>query len=77
MGFMSLRILDKFQGLFEKFGIDYEIMRTILETKLILDIRRAPAIDNSNRKKDSENTSFIKGYLLHLIFGVFLAFHTR
>ncbi len=74
MEFVSLKILDKFQGLFERFGIDYEIMRTILKTKLILDTRRAPVFDNNNRKKDSESTSLIKGYLFHLIFGVFLAF---
>lgn len=74
MEFMSLKVLDKFEKLFLKFNIDYEIMRTILKTKLILDTRRAPVIDSSNKKKDSESTSFIKGYLLHLIFGVFLAF---
>lgn len=74
MEFVSLKILDKFQKLFEGFGIDYETMRTILKTKLILDTRRAPIIDNQNKKKDSESTSLIKGYLFHLIFGVLLAF---
>lgn len=78
MEFISLKILDKFQKLFLIFGIDYEIMRTILKTKLILDTRRAPVIDNNNKKKDSESTSestsLIKRYLFHLIFGIFLAF---
>jgi hypothetical protein len=74
MEFLSLKILDKFQRLFEKFGIDYEIMKTILKTKLILDTRRAPIIAEQNKKKSSESSSMLKGYLFHLIFGAFLAF---
>ncbi len=71
--FLSLKILDKFQKIFEKLGIDYSIMRMIVKTKLVLDSRRAPVIANQNKKGESENTSFIKRYLLHLIFGIFLA----
>lgn len=71
--FLSLKILDKFRSLFEKFGIDYNLMRAILKTKLTLD-SRAVSVLNQNNKKNSESTSIIKRYLLHLIFGVFLAF---
>lgn len=74
MDFMSLKILDRFKGLFVKFGIDYDMMHIILKTKLILDTRRAPVLAEQNKKKDSESTSLIKSYLFHLIFGVFLAF---
>ena len=72
MEFVSLKILDKFKILFEKLGIDYEIMRSILKTKLILDTRRAPVIAEQNKKKDSERTSLLKGYFLHLLFGVLM-----
>ncbi len=74
--FLSLKILDKFQGLFEKIGIDYKVMRIILRTKLVLDSRSAPVIANQNKKKENaqESTSFIRRYLLHLIFGALLAF---
>lgn len=72
--FLSLKILDKFQKIFEKLDIDYTIMRMVVKTKLILDSRRAPVINNQNKKDESDHTSFIKRYLLHLIFGVFLAF---
>ncbi len=71
-GFLSLKILDKFGGIFTKIGIDYEVMRAILEAKLTLDSRRV-SITDGGRKSKSENISFIKRYLLHLIFGVFLA----
>ncbi len=74
MEFMSLKILDKFKGLFGRLGIDYEMMRIILNTKLLLDSRKAPVISGQNKKNETENPSFIKRYLLHLIFGLFLAF---
>lgn len=74
-GFLSLKIIDSFQKLFEKFGIDYNMMRMILKTKLILDGRRAPILVSSNNKtNDTEHSSLIKAYLIHLLFGVFLAF---
>jgi hypothetical protein len=73
--FLSLKILDRFKKIFEGIGINYKLLRIILKTKLTLDMRRAPAINTNNkRKKDEEQTSIFKGYLLHLIFGVFLAF---
>lgn len=74
MDFLSLKILDHFQKLFEKLGIDYEIMRNIVKTKFILDTRTAPVIADKNTKNDTESISFIRRYLLHMIFGVFLAF---
>ncbi|WP_326909538.1 hypothetical protein [Sedimentibacter sp. MB31-C6] len=74
MEFLSLKILDKFQKVFEICGIDYEIMRMILNTKLTLDNRRAPVIANQNKKNESEQTSLIKRYLMHLLFGLMLAF---
>ncbi|HCS10296.1 MAG TPA: hypothetical protein DIV40_02460 [Clostridiales bacterium] len=72
---LSLKILDSFKNIFEKFGIDYKLLRIILKTKLTLDMRRAPAINTNNRKKkDEEQTSVFKGYILHMLFGVMLAF---
>ena len=72
--FLSLKILDSFKKIFEGFGIDYKLLRIILKTKLLLDSRRAPVINTNEKKKDEEQTSLLKGYFLHLIFGVFLAF---
>ena len=73
--FLSLKILDSFKKIFEGFGIDYKLLRIILKTKLTLDSRRAPAINTNNkRKKDEGQTSLLKGYFLHMLFGIFLAF---
>ncbi len=69
---ISLRILDLFRYIFEKLGVDYTTMRAIVSTKLVLDRRRAPAISQNNSGSQSEK-SYLQGYLLHLIFGIFMA----
>lgn len=73
-GFLSIKILDSFQELFEKLGVDYNMLRMILKTKLILDGRRAPVLGSNNKKNDTESPSLIRAYFIHLLFGVFLAF---
>ncbi|HHZ01684.1 MAG TPA: hypothetical protein GX396_01915 [Tissierellia bacterium] len=72
--FFSLRVLDLLQGMFKKLDINYEVLRAILKTKLILDGRRAPVINTKEKRREEGKTSLLKGNLLHLIFGVFLAF---
>jgi hypothetical protein len=69
--FKTLKFLDKFKFLFEKFGVDYKIMRRILQLKFIMDSRRvSPIIANSNMK-ESDNT-FKKSLIMYGITGVFL-----
>lgn len=48
-----MKFLDRFKGLFERLGIDYYIMRRILQVKLTLDGRRTPTtmINSSKIKK--------------------------
>lgn len=69
---IPLRILDLFRFIFEKIGVDYSTMRAIVSTKLVLDRRRAPAIAQNNSGNQSEK-SYLQGYLLHFIFGIFMA----
>ena len=75
--FIVLRFLDRFQGLFEKIGVDYGVMRQILRVKLTLDGRRVSAVfaGQENRKKKSEskaNNNFIKSLGLYAFMGLFL-----
>ncbi len=73
--FKSLKILDKFRGIFEKFGVDYDIMRSILRVKLIMDGRRVPTIINNSSKKksDSEDPNmFLKSLIMYVIMGLFM-----
>jgi hypothetical protein len=53
--FRVLKFLDKFSSIFEKFGIDYKVMRKIVQIKLIMDSRRVPTVFN-NRSRRKENT---------------------
>lgn len=72
---LSLKILDLFKKMFEKSGIDYNMMRMIVRTKLILDGRRAPVVGANKDKHNDEakHSLLIKGYIMHLIFGLLLA----
>lgn len=61
--FSILKFLDKFEGIFERFGIDYPIMRRILQVKLTLDGRRTPtAMINSSKKKKRKRIVFSNPY---------------
>ena len=40
--FPSLKLLDRFEKVFTSFGVDYPIMRKILQVKLIMDRRACP-----------------------------------
>lgn len=71
--FKILKFLDGFKGLFERFGIDYYIMRRILQMKLTLDGRRTPTtmMNSSNKKKEDEN-SLIKSLWFYILLGIIL-----
>ncbi|OAB42810.1 hypothetical protein [Paenibacillus glacialis] len=71
--FRTLKVLDRFRLLFEKFGINYVIMRRILQVKLTMDGRRVPTIiGNSGSaqdpKKDDQN-KFLRSMWLYLVLG--------
>ena len=72
----TLKFLDKFSGLFQKFGFDYSAMRKILQVKLIMDQRRVPTIFNqgAQRKKKKEGddgNGFLKSLWMYAFFGLF------
>lgn len=71
MNFKSLKILDRFRRLFEKMGIDYHILRKILEVKLTLDTRRVATISINDSKK-KEGNEFNKSLLSYGITGLIL-----
>ena len=53
--FLSLRILDLFKGIYTRFGIDYNIMRLIIQVKLTLDSRRVSTMSNSTTETKDKN----------------------
>jgi ABC-2 type transport system permease protein len=74
--FQTLRLLDFFRSSFEKSGVDYPIMRRLLQVKLTMDRRRVPTLfSQSARKKQSETSeqnSFIKSLWVYLLLGLIM-----
>lgn len=75
--FTVLKILDRFRGIFGKFGVDYDVMRKILQVKLIMDGRRVPTImSNSSKKKDEtknkDENKFIKSLWVYGLLGIIM-----
>ncbi|WBW99177.1 hypothetical protein [Oceanirhabdus sp. W0125-5] len=73
--FMSLRILDKFKWIFIKMGVNYEVMRKILQIKLTLDTRRQTVQSSMQNKKNEnkERNYFAASLVGYLITGIFIA----
>lgn len=72
--FKTLLILDKFQFIFLKMGIDYKIMRKILHIKLTMDERKVPTVFNqaSHKKKPKQKNGYIKSLWIYALFGLML-----
>ncbi|MEA4825025.1 MAG: hypothetical protein VB130_00085 [Clostridium sp.] len=75
--FKALRFLDRFRSFFEKLGVDYHIMRKILQVKLIMDGRRVPTIisDSSKKKNNKENkdeNNFMKSLWFYGLLGIIM-----
>lgn len=71
----TLRVLDRFAGLFERMGVNYTVMRRILQVKLTMDARRVPILSNRSKKnqKDTpdESNQFLRSLWLYVLFGGF------
>lgn len=74
--FKLLKFLDKYKGIYEKFGVDYEKMRLILKIKLTMDERRVPTIMKNNSKKKEEKNVFVKSLLFYAFMGLFMGIIT-
>lgn len=77
--FKILRFLDLFKGLFEGIGVDYPVMRKILNMKLLLDGRRVSTVlaNQTARKKKEEDgnkdrNNFIRSLGMYLLMGLFM-----
>ncbi len=72
--FKTLQLLDKFQFIFVKMGIDYDIMRKILHIKLTMDERKVPTLFNqsTNKKKQEQKNGYIKSLWIYILFGLIL-----
>ncbi len=72
--FRTLKLLDRFEKVFSSFGVDYKIMRRILQVKLTMDGRRVPTIFSQNAKKEDKekNNQYIKSLWIYVLFSLFM-----
>jgi len=66
--YKSLKVMDRFRSLFERFDIDYTSMRRILQLKLTMDTRRTPAMFNSQKPKNGKN-QFLRSLWIYVFYG--------
>lgn len=66
-----LKLVDRFKFIYDKLGINYPAMRTILKLKLLMDNRRVPTIYNDRENNDKKN-AFKKSLFLYGLMGLFL-----
>lgn len=69
--YFSLKLLDKLSFIFKKTGINYNILRRILQIKLTLDDRRVPTVLDNSENKEGKNT-FLKSMLSYGIMGLII-----
>lgn len=70
--FWILKVLDVFSFFYRVMGIDYGVMRKVLQLKLLMDQRRAPGVLMNSKHKEGENT-FNKSLITYGLMGVFFA----
>ena len=69
---MVLKLLDRISFLFEKSGVDYAVMRNILQIKLIMDERRVPTIMANGKNTEGRNM-YRMSLFMYAFMGVFIA----
>ncbi|CAM4284488.1 hypothetical protein [Paenibacillus tarimensis] len=72
-----LKLLDRFSGWFVRRGVDYPVMRRMLQVKLTMDRRRVPTVlsqmsQNRDRAAEEESNHFGKSLWLYGLLGLVL-----
>nr|WP_295972245.1 hypothetical protein [uncultured Bacillus sp.] len=74
--FPTLKLLDRFEKVFLRFGVDYKVMRKILQVKFLMDRRRVPTIfmQNTNKKKHEkkEKNQYLGSLWIYVLFSIFM-----
>ncbi len=68
--FKSLKLLDRLKFVFKKSGVDYKVMRRILQIKLTMDERRVPTMMVNDKNNDKDKNFFLKSLLSYGIIGL-------
>ncbi|HOA55884.1 MAG TPA: ABC transporter permease [Clostridiales bacterium] len=66
-----LKLLDRFEGVLRRCGIDYRTLRLILGIRLIMDSRRVPTVLANNRDVRENSNYFRRSLFLYAFMGLF------
>ncbi|MGL4774570.1 MAG: hypothetical protein ACRC2K_13495, partial [Clostridium sp.] len=71
--FKVLKVIDKFKGLYKKLGVNYPLMRLILQTKLTMDGRRTTTfLANNGGKEKPDKNQFYATLGYYAFIGIFI-----
>lgn len=70
--FGVLKLLDKFRKAFTKMGVDYDMLRSILQVKLTMDGRRTPTVLSGSNHNPGKETSPFRLQWIYLLLGLLL-----
>lgn len=70
--FKILKLLDKISWIFIKMGVDYPLMRRILQLKLVMDERRVPTVLVNEKKASEKKNTFRSSLFVYLFMGAFI-----
>lgn len=72
--FFLLKVLDRFRPVFQRLGVDYPMMRKILQLKCVMDERRVPTVMMNSRSDAASNSkaNFRMSLLIYAGIGVFI-----
>ncbi|GAA0076075.1 hypothetical protein UT300005_04530 [Clostridium sp. CTA-5] len=72
--FKILKLLDKFEILYKKLGVNYDIMRMILQIKLTMDGRRVSTALTNNKKsvEDEDKNNYVRLLMFNGFLSIFL-----
>ncbi len=73
--FKTFILLDRFRKIFEKMGIDYDLMRRILQVKFVMDGRKTPSVVGNVKEKNKETeNNFLKSLWVYALMGIINVF---
>ncbi|MBW4082159.1 hypothetical protein [Paenibacillus sp. S150] len=70
--FWVLRLLDRLQGGFRRAGVDYAMLRSILQVKLTMDGRRTPTVLGAQKNHQGSEGSPLRVQWIYLLLGLML-----
>lgn len=70
--FKLLKFLDKFKNVFESNGIEYLVMRRILQVKLTMDERSVSTIMMNNKRQSGQKNAYRSTLFVYLLMGAFM-----